>query len=228
MDDLNKNEEVNEIENSEEVFEVINDDSLSTEMTEDDVLELTEDEASIVAQKIEVEIEKYEDILIKAENEFLSNEEVIALGFDQDDYLRLKSLEKKVYAHIHRMHKQEKGKGFFSVLPWWSAVICIICALFTIVPINPYLPLLLQSGVSDSFTSDFLTGKGGVYLFYFLYIGIFFIVEFVSLLLLYLKSKKNVEKKAAFKSFLIIVIINLVLAAPGIFIFLRSAISTFA
>lgn len=222
----NSSEEIifEETEIIEEKIEVENEDSLNVNISLEDVEELTENEASIVGQKIEVLIDRYEDLLLKAENENLKEDELIQLGFDEDEYYRLKNLDKHIYAHIHKLHKKTKENGFIASIPMWAFILFIICAIFTIVPVNPYLPITIYSNFYAAFNSEFMTGVGGAYVFYFAYIGIFFITEFVSLLILYKKGKVEKEKKAAFKSCLILFILNVIINIPSLVIFLDSAI----
>lgn len=223
----NKNlEQLNEsLEVVNEEVDYSNEDVLSTNLSDDDVNSLTIEESQIVAQKIEVEIERYENILIDGEDKNLTDEEIIANGFDEEKYYNLKSLEKKIYAHMKKIRKSTKEGGFFGVLPTWAFVLFIICALFTITPVNPYLPIMFYSASLNEYSSDFMLGVGGVYLAYFLYLGVFVITELVLLIILFIKGRKAKEKMQSFKSYLVLFIINILIDIPGLIIFLNAATS---
>ena len=96
----NENKQVEELEELKEIvnedIDYSNEDLLSTDLTDEDIKSLTEIEAQIVAQKVEVEIEKYENILMDAEEKNLTDEEIIANGFNEEKYFSLKELEKKI------------------------------------------------------------------------------------------------------------------------------------
>ena len=64
--------------NDEIIADYSNEDVLNTKISDEDISILTENEAQIVASKVEVEIEKYENILMNCENQGLSEEEIIA------------------------------------------------------------------------------------------------------------------------------------------------------
>lgn len=226
QNDTNLTEEVDfsEITIEDEVIPTINTD-LSINISSDDVLDLTEEEALIVAQQIELEIERYEDILIEGEDKFLTEEEIKSLGFNPEEYSRLRALEKTVYFHIRRLRKQQKGKGFFAQLPVWAAILGLLSSLFNVVPVNPYLPILIYTGLYNSFNTNFMQEVSGMYVVYTIYTAIFFIIEIVVLLLLLKRGRKDREKMPAFKSLLIIFIFNLVVVIPAIIIFINIAMN---
>ena len=225
----NENKQVEELEELKEIvnedIDYSNEDLLSTDLTDEDIKSLTEIEAQIVAQKVEVEIEKYENILMDAEEKNLTDEEIIANGFNEEKYFSLKELEKKIYSHMKKMRKKTKEGGFFGSLPTWAFILFIVCALFTILPVNPYLPIMLYSSSLDQTSSKFMSGIGGAYLVYFLYIGVFLITELVLLIILFIKGKKAKEKMQSFKSYLVLFIINVIIDIPGLIIFLNAVAS---
>lgn len=213
-------EEINSEEIVEETYE--NDDDLNIYISTDDVKSLTEEEIDIVAVKVEVAIEKYENILMKGTDEALSFEEIIELGYDDEEYKRLKKLDKEIYKQRHALHKNVKETGFFGAMPSWAFALFIICALFTIMPVNPYLPISIFGSLYPKFTSEFMLGYGGAYLFYFLYIGLFFGTELIMFVILLIKAIKNKERRGAFKSYLVLFIINIIIDIPGLIIFLNA------
>lgn len=204
---------------------VENDDMLNVDISDEDIQSLTEIEAQIVAQKVEIEIEKFENIIMEAEQKGLSEEEFLKTGFDEEKYYSLKDLEKKIYLHIKKLRKKTKETGFFGALPSWAFILFIICAIFTIIPVNPYLPISIYSTLLDSFQSKFMLGIGGIYLMYFLYLGIFLITELVMLIILLIKGRKAKEKMQSFKAYLVLFIINVIIDIPGLIIFLNAALS---
>lgn len=202
-----------------------NEDELKTNLTDEEIKALTDVEAQIVAQKIEIAIEKFENILVEAQDKGLSEEEIIELGFNEDEYFSLKELDKKIYKHMKLLRKKTKEGGFFGALPSWAFVLFIICAIFTIIPVNPYLPISIYSSLLDSFKSKFMLGIGGAYLIYFIYLGIFLITELVLLVILLIKGRKAKEKMQSFKAYLVLFIINVIIDIPGLIIFLNAALS---
>ncbi len=211
--------------NDEIIADYSNEDVLNTKISDEDISILTENEAQIVASKVEVKIEKYENILMNCENQGLSEEEVIANGFDEEEYFALKELEKKIYKHLKSLRKKTKEGGFFGNMPVWAFVLFIVCALFTIIPVNPYFPLEIYNMVIAKFPTEFMLNISGAYLVYFLYLGFFVILELVLLVILFIKGRKAKEKMQSFKSFLVLVIINIIIDIPGLVIFLNAAMS---
>lgn len=211
--------------NDEIIADYSNEDVLNTKISDEDISILTENEAQIVASKVEVEIEKYENILMNGENQGLSEEEIIANGFDEAEYFTLKELEKKIYKHLKSLRKKTKEGGFFGNMPVWAFVLFIVCALFTIIPVNPYFPLEIYNMVIAKFPTEFMLNISGAYLVYFLYLGFFVILELVLLVILFIKGRKAKEKMQSFKSFLVLVIINIIIDIPGLVIFLNAAMS---
>ena len=211
--------------NDEIIADYSNEDVLNTKISDEDISILTENEAQIVASKVEVEIEKYENILMNGENQGLSEEEIIANGFDEAEYFALKELEKKIYKHLKSLRKKTKEGGFFGNMPVWAFALFIVCALFTIIPVNPYFPLEIYNMVIAKFPTEFMLNISGAYLVYFLYLGFFVILELVLLVILFIKGRKAKEKMQSFKSFLVLVIINIIIDIPGLVIFLNAAMS---
>ena len=109
-----------------EEFNIESDDPINTNITIEEIEELDLDDVEILAQKLEFSIDHYEQIILKAETEMLSEEDLIDLGFDNADYLRLKALEKALYRHKKELRKMNKEKGVFAHLPIWCAVIGIL------------------------------------------------------------------------------------------------------
>ena len=219
-------EEKNELVENEIIEEDFsNEDVLDIDISDEDIKSLTEVEAQIVAQKIEIAIEEYENIIMAAERAGLNEEESKALGFDEDKYFYLKELDKKIYKHMKLLRKKTKESGYFGALPTWAFVLFIICAIFTILPVNPYLPISIYSALYEGFKSSFMTGIGGIYLIYFSYLGVFFITELVLLIILLIKGRKAKEKMQSFKAYLVLFIINVIIDIPGLIIFLNAALS---
>lgn len=216
LDELSEN-------NSEVLYCLENE--LSIDIPLEDVSSLTESEAQILAQKVEVEIERYENILMQGDELRLSDEELIASGFDEDEYFKLKDLEKEIFKHMKKLRKSTKEGGFFGSMPIWAFAIFIVCALFTIVPVNPYFPIEIYAMLFPNFSSDFMINISGAYLIYFIYIGLFIIVELILLMILFIKGRKAKEKMSSFKSFLVLVIINIIIDIPGLILFLNAASS---
>lgn len=222
-EDVEELDEENNEEFIEESYE--NEDDLNINISIEDVNSLTEEEIDIVAVKVEVAIEKYENILVELENKEINFDELEENGFDNAEYTRLKKLDKAIYKHRRSLHKNVKETGLFGNMPSWSFALFIICALFTIVPVNPYLPLNIYAALYSKFTTDFMLGVGGAYVSYFVYFGIFFVTELVLFIILLIKGIKNKEKMGAFKSYLVLFIINVLIDIPGLIIFLNAALN---
>ena len=215
--------EFKELENEEIVEDYSNEDVLNTNLNDEEIASLTEEEAQIVAQKVEVAIEKYENILLYAETKGMSEEEILSEGFNEEEYYSLKELEKKIFKHLKKLRKKTKESGFFGALPTWAFVVFIICAIFTIMPINPYFPISVYAKFLGAYKSEFMLSISGAYLIYFVYIGIFFITELTLLIILFMKGRKAKEKMQSFKAFLVLFIINVLIDIPGLILFLNAA-----
>lgn len=217
MEEKEQNEELQE----EYTLEV--EDSLNINLTLEEVEELSEEDVDILAQKIEYNIDKYEDMLVKAQNELLDDEELKALGFDNDEYIRLKELDKALYKHKRALKKMNHEKGLFAYLPVWCAIIGIIVFVFNVYPVNP----LLVEHVLIDFSEKILSsgdydGISLIYATYFIYVGTFYLIEILSLigLFIYAKIKKDKNKMKSFYSYLVVTLINIAIVLPGFISFL--------
>ena len=202
-----------------------NDDLLDINISSEDIDDLTNEECDIVLVKLEVAIDKCEDDLAVLE----SFEELSNSSFDLEKYKekknelkRLNELEKKVRSHQRNLKRGTKEGGLFGNLPVWAFILFIVCALFTIVPVNPYFPIQLYIDYSDKI-GGFINTLAGAYTFYFLYLGLFVITEIVIFVILLIKGLKSKEKMGTFKSYLVMFIINIIIDIPGLILFLRAA-----
>lgn len=209
----------------EEEYTIENEDNLSINLSIEEVEELNEEEIEILAQKVEYNIDKYEDMLVKAQNESLDEDELKELGFDNDEYNRLKELDKELYKHKRALKKIHHEKGLFAYLPVWCAIIGILVFVFNIYPINP----LLVEHVLIDFSEKILgngqyDGVSMIYVIYFVYIGIFYLTEVLSLvgLLIYALVKKDKNKMKSFYSYLVVTIIDIVALIPGLLSFINT------
>lgn len=212
--------------NQEDVV-IENEDPLNINIALEDINDLTEEECDILLVKIEVAIDKCEDELEKAYDTFEFNVEALAKNKETEDELkRLNGLNKLVLKHKHAIKTKTKEGGLFGNLPVWAFVLFIVCALFTIVPINPYFPIELYLTYSEKIESTFINSIEGAYFCYFMYIGLFIIIELVLFIILLIKGLKSKEKMGTFKSYLVMFIINLIIDIPGVIIFLHAALNS--
>ena len=224
-DDITENEEgaVTEV-NQENIFE--GEDPLNTNISDEDVKDLTAEECDVLIVKIEVAIDKCEDEMDKIIDDFVNySEESIEYTNLTEEHKRLKALEKAVMKQKKNLNKGTKEGGLFASIPVWAFILFIICAVFTIMPINPYFPIKLYIAISDKIGGAFLNSETGIYFFYFAYIGLFLITELIIFIILLIRGTKSKEKMATFKSYLLLFIVNVIIDIPGVVIFLRAALT---
>lgn len=208
-----------------EEFNIESDDPINTNITIEEIEELDLDDVEILAQKLEFSIDHYEQMILKAETEMLSEEDLIDLGFDNEDYLRLKALEKALYRHKKELRKMNKEKGVFAHLPIWCAVIGILVFVFNVYPVNPLLIERVLIDLSEKIiANNTINHITLLYLIYFLYVGIFYLTEIVSLIVLFVigKVKKDSDKMKSFYSYLVITIFDIIMLIPGLVSFLKT------
>lgn len=220
---MEENKEVQE--NQEEEYTLEVEDSLNVNITLDEVQELNEEDIEILAQKVEYNIDRYEDMLVKAENEYLSEEELLKLGYDDEEYHRLKELDKALYKHKRELKKMNHEKGFFAYLPVWCAIIGILVFVFNVYPVNPLLIETYLVEISEKILeNNTYDHKFILYFLYFVYIGIFYVTEILSLLALLIvaKIKKDKNLMKSFYSYLVITVIDVIALLPGLISFLNT------
>ena len=183
-DDLNnENEEITE--NAEDAVTEVNqentfedEDPLNINISDEDIKDLTAEECDVLIVKIEVAIDKCEDEMDKIIDDFVNySEESIEYTNLTEEHKRLKTLEKAVMKQKKNLNKGTKEGGLFASIPIWAFILFIICAVFTIMPINPYFPIKLYIAISDKIGGAFLNSETGIYFFYFAYIGLFLITD---------------------------------------------------
>ena len=210
--------------NNEEVL-VESDDDININIDLNDIKDLTEEECDILSVKIEVAIDEVEakiEVLLNDVSNFSeTNEEYVALN---KEHKRLKELDRLVHKHKKEVKQKTKEGGLFGNLPVWAFVLFIICALFTIIPVNPYFPIELYIDYSDLFNSPFIQSEAGAYFWYFAYLGFFVLIELVIFIILLIRGLKHREKMGTFKSYLVMFIINIIIDIPGLIIFLRAVL----
>lgn len=213
-------------ETNEDIQEVDND-PLNVDISLEDVKDLTIEECDILAVKLEVAIDKCEEKMDQildvggvSEEDSADYEEIKA------EHKRLKSLEKAIISQKKSIQKGTKEGGLFGNLPVWSFILFIICALFTIVPINPYFPVEIYISYADKLQDTFLGSMKGAYVFYFTYIGFFIIIEIIIFIILLIRGLKSKERMGTFKSYLVMFIVNILIDVPGVIIFLNAALKS--
>lgn len=206
------------LEETEDFDAPIYDDKLSTSLTEDEINDLDIDEIDILMQKIDVEIEEYENIFVNGEMNGKTYEEIVEDGYNDEEYLRLKALNKKLQKNKKAILKARKEKGFFSNVPTVGLIMFIVTTLLTIVPVVPYLPWELAVVFAQIIGSITTNSKVIFILIPILYDLIFLIVECIYLLKLYKKGNDSIDKFRNFKSMLVLVIVNFIVMIPGIII----------
>ena len=211
VDNTNEQEVIDNI-------EIDQDDPINVDIPLENINDLTEEECDILFVKIEVAIDKCEMDL----DEF---GDVEKYELAREEIKRLKNLEKLVHKQKNSLTKGVKEEGFFGNLPTWAFVLFIICALFTIVPVNPYLPVHLFSYIAEKI--EFMNSMGitGVYIWYFTYIGFFLLIEIVMFIILLIRGIKSKEKMGTFKAYLLVFIINVIIDVPGLVLFLKAALN---
>lgn len=210
-----------DLETRDEEIQIETNDPLNIDINPDDINDLTEEECDVVLVKLEVAIDKCEDTLNMIMDASFNEEEYAKTSAE---HKRLKNLERLVQKHKRSIKQKTKEGGLFGNLPVWAFVLFIVCALFTIVPVNPYFPIELYLEYSDKI-GGFINTLAGAYTFYFLYLGIFLITELVIFIILLIKGLKSKEKMATFKSYLVMFIINVLIDIPGLILFLNAALN---
>ena len=202
------------------------DDPLNVNISLDDIKDLTEEECDILFVKIEVAVDECENKL-----ELITDSDINSLQENEEEYLkvkeelkRLKNLNNLIHKQKKSLNKNVKEGGLFGNLPVWAFVLFIICALFTIVPINPYFPIELYIDYSEKINSSFINSIQGAFFWYFSYIGIFLIVEIIIFIILLIRGIKSKERMGTFKSYLVMFIINVIIDMPGVILFLNAAL----
>lgn len=223
---INENEELEETTDIEKaVEEVIEDDYLNVFINLDDIKDLTEEECDILSVKIEVAIDNCEDEMnLLIEDIPATPEKEAKFEELKNEFKRLKELDKLVHDQKKGMKKKTKEGGLFGNLPIWAFCLFIICALFTIVPVNPYFPIELYIDYAGMVDSSFIHSEAGAYFFYFAYVGIFVLIELVIFIILLIRGLKNREKMGTFKSYLAMFIVNIIIDIPGVVLFLRAVL----
>lgn len=216
MDEKEKNLEVNlEVEENElPKYE----DDLNTSLTIDEINDLSEIDIMLLMQKIDIELEEYENIYMRGEEEGLTFEEICEKGYNETEYLRLKELNKALYKNLKALRKMAKDNTFFSNIPLWSVFMFVIVALLTMYPVSPFLPTKLLGLVSNVIYKIFTNYKAAAIVFILMYHVLFLIIEVICLLLLKKKCKKENLGYKSVKNFLILIIINAVIMIPAIII----------
>ena len=219
-----KNEELeNSIEIDEEPAkeDEIVDVELNIDYDIEKVDELNEYESMVLASKVEVEIQKYEDILLKGEKEFLSFEELVELGYNDEEYHRLKKLDKALYKHVNNMNKASESRGLFSYLPLWLAIVGAVAFMFNVYPVNPLLFMHVVVNISEKFENLFSGGAWLAYLMYFIYVGVFYLPLLVGFVIYLIKGIKDKIARKRFYWFNGILLIDIGILIPGLITFLK-------
>lgn len=203
-------------------------DDLSTSLEIEDIKNLNENEAYLLSQKIDIELEQYEDIYMRGEEEGKTFEEIENDGYNEKEYLRLKELNKAIFKHIKALRKMNQDNSFFAVTPLPFFLIFIAVVLLTMYPVSPFLPLKLLDAFSSLITLLFTNYTVGAVIFIILYHLIFIGAEFLVLLILVKKRKKregNDKKLKNFRdlrNFLVLIIINSIVIIIPIIILIYS------
>ena len=210
-------------EDNEEDFDApVYDDKLNTSLTEDEINDLDIDEIDILMQKIDVELEEYENIFLKGEMSGKTYEEIVEDGYNDDEFMRLKALNKKLLKNKKAILKARKEKGFFSNVPTVGLIMFIVTTLLTVVPVVPYLPWELAV-VFAKVLGKISTNSAVIFILVpILYDLIFLVVETVYLLKLYKKGKDSVDKFRNFKSMLVLIVVNFLIMVPGIIVVINN------
>ena len=111
MDEKEKN--LNETLETEEIELPKYEDDLNTSLTIDEINDLSENDIMLLLQKIDIEVEQYEDIYMKGEEEGLTIEEMNDKGFNETEYNRLLELSKALYKNLKALRKMKKDNSFF-------------------------------------------------------------------------------------------------------------------
>lgn len=216
MDEKEKN--LNETLETEEIELPKYEDDLNTSLAIDEINDLSENDIMLLLQKIDIEVEQYEDIYMKGEEEGLTIEEMNDKGFNETEYNRLLELSKALYKNLKALRKMKKDNSFFAVIPLWCIFMFVVVALLTMYPVSPFLPTKLLGVVSGIITKLFTDYRAGAIVFIVIYHVLFIIIEVVSLLFLRKKCKKTNQGFKSVKNFLILIIINVIIMIPALII----------
>lgn len=204
------NEKENEmIENGNDLPEY--QDDLSTAMSIDEINDLSESDIEVLMQKIDIELEEYEDIYMKGESLGKTYEEICEDGYNETEYNRLKELNKALYKNLKALRKMKKDNSMFSKIPVWGIIMSVVIALISTYPICPFLSTKIAVALEGLIDLIFTDYTAGCIVVICLYHALLLIIEGVSILLYYKSCKKNNEGYKGVKGFLILYCINIVL-----------------
>ena len=183
--------------------------------------ELNEYEAMVLASKVEVELQKYEDMILKSQKEFLSEEELIGLWFNEEEYQRLRVLDSALYKHTKTIDKATETKSIFTFFPIWLALFGFIVLVFNFYPVNPLLFMHVIINLSDKYENIFANGTTTAYILYFVYVGVFYIPLLVGFIIYLIKGIKDKIARKSFYWYIVVLVIDIAILLPGLIKFLK-------
>lgn len=215
---LNESEETTIEISEEQDYEIENEDYLSTSISIDEINNLNEDEIRYLIEKIDVELEKYEDEIMNLYEEDESDEDAEDAEEDskENEYKRLKELKKVLYKNLRNLKKIRKETGIFGLVPFWYFIIAFFFFIFTILPLSPFFPLQLCSIIVNAWPNLFSSANQALIITFVVYNLVVVLAGLIPLLIYFKKGKKSKEKHEIFKKMLIIFIINIVLMLPSV------------
>lgn len=212
---LNESEETTIEISEEQDYEIENEDYLSTSISIDEINNLNEDEIRYLIEKIDVELEKYEDEIMNLYEEDESDEDAEE-DSKENEYKRLKELKKVLYKNLRNLKKIRKETGIFGLVPFWYFIIAFFFFIFTILPLSPFFPLQLCSIIVNAWPNLFSSANQALIITFVVYNLVVVLAGLIPLLIYLKKGKKSKEKHEIFKKMLIIFIINIVLMLPSV------------
>ena len=114
-DELDFSREVGEDEFAEIPYAktVVYEDDLSTSLSIEEIKDLNEGDIYLLIEKIDIELEQYEDILMRAQEKGFNFEEAIIEVYNVSECERLKELKKALYKNLKEIKKAKKSKVVF-------------------------------------------------------------------------------------------------------------------
>lgn len=200
------------------------DDNLNTSLTVDDIRDLNEGDIYLLIEKIDIELEQYEDILMRAQEKGFTYEEAIIEGYNEAECERLNVLKKALYKNLKQLKKVKKEDGFFGKIPGWYYIICVTVFLFTLPFVSNLLTVHITGLILPLFVNTEISFKPIYIVFFSLYMLIFILADLIPIICYAKKGKEIYGYKKTAKYMLVLFIINLLIMSISFYYFFSSSL----
>lgn len=233
--ELDKSDESDELDFSREVGEdefaeipyaktVVYEDDLSTSLSIEEIKDLNEGDIYLLIEKIDIELEQYEDILMRAQEKGFNFEEAIIEGYNVSECERLKELKKALYKNLKEIKKAKKEDGFFAKIPGWYYIISLVIFLFTLPFVSNLLTVHIAGAILPMFVNTKLSFKLIYISLFSLYMLVFILAGLIPIIKYAKKGKEIYDCKKTAKYMLVLFILNLLTISISFYYFFSSSI----